>query len=395
MELRMSANIVCSDGKHGGKLHYILLSPHDNSLEALVVEHGLVGQRDLVVDKEDIAEINPDGNVEQIDIKFTQSGLVNQPEYINPDYIVPTSTGESFSSSYLDAVDGALVTPLTLGSSPATIYPMTTEASSPIPAQDFSRLTKNMTLLKEGTHVNDRYGNAVGGLASVMLDSTATATVIGIVAKAGWLFTKETFIPLEWIDSIGTEGISLKYAKGELSNLPQPQTNFMQSQQETRLDSARENGMVSSYNSFQNPPARDDWANGRDSATEPVVTGATLTNTAAAPAVTTPAVATDRGPRQLEHRDESGSDRGDSNADMDRRSPLAPATNRIADQLAGNSSGPYSGADTKDEGESSHASPNNLVGNIITPANINASGTGVAGVSPLVPPVVSEQDREH
>jgi uncharacterized protein YrrD len=389
MELRMGANIVCSDGKHGGKLHYILLSPHDNSLEALVVEHGLVGQRDLVVDKEDIAEINPDGNVEQIDIKFTQSGLVNQPEYINPDYIVPTSTGEKFSSSYLDAVDGALITPLSLGSSPAAIYPMSIESSSPLPAQDSLKLTRNMTLLKEGTHVNDRYGNAVGGLASVMLDSTDTTKVTGIVAKAGWLFTKETFIPLEWIDSIGTEGISLKYAKGELSNLPQPQTNFMQSQQETVPDLARENGTVSNYNEFQNPPARDDWASSRDSATEPVVMGAALTNTAA-----TPDVATSQGSRQLENMDESGSDRGDSNADMDNRSPLAPATNRIADQLAGNSSGPYSGADTKNEGEPSHASPNNLVGNIITPANINASGTG-AGVSPLVPPVVSEQDRER
>jgi hypothetical protein len=190
-----------------------------------------------------------------------------------------------------------------------------TDASLSQPqTQDRLNLINNMTLLKEGTHVNDRYGNAVGGVISVMLDSTAK--ISGVVAKAGWLFTKETFLPVEWIDSFSTEGVSLKYAKGELSNLPQPQINSIQVEQ----------GAVT---------------------------------------------------------------------DVDNRSPLAPATNRIADQLAGNSSGVYSGADTKDEGEPSQANPKNLAGSIITPANINASGTGVAGISPLVLPIVSEQDRER
>jgi hypothetical protein len=94
MELRIGANIVCSDGKHGGKLHFILLNPQDNSLEAIVVEHGLVGQRDLLVDKGNIAQINPDGDVERIDIKFTQNGLINQPEYVNAAYLAPTPRGD-------------------------------------------------------------------------------------------------------------------------------------------------------------------------------------------------------------------------------------------------------------------------------------------------------------
>ena len=79
-------------------------------------------------------------------------------------------------------------------------------------------------------------------------------------------------------------------------------------------------------------------------------------------------------------RSEDG-ERGDSNRDIDNSSPLSPATNRIADEIAGDSNDAHSGSDTRDQGDQANRGvPEDT---FVPPAAGN--GLPAGSVAPLIP----------
>jgi uncharacterized protein YrrD len=73
--------------------------------------------------------------------------------------------------------------------------------------------------LKEGTSVFTTSGEEVGKINRFILDPT-TNEVTHVVVQKGWLFTEDTVVPIDMIDSANEDKVVLKEDTGEFDKLP-------------------------------------------------------------------------------------------------------------------------------------------------------------------------------
>jgi len=472
MELRLGANVICSDGRQGGKLHFVVLDRTNNTLDDIIVERGFLGARDMTVQASDIGEISPDG--QQIDLKINEEELNNRPEYVVGKMVAQATEGGSYTADNgggfgstpaasafgAGGVTGSGIIAGGAGGVPSAIYPI---AAMSGPLNDVVQrqpeglnISDDAPTIKEGARVSDRYDNTIGNVSALTFNNQMQLTALTV--KAGFLFTKETVISMDWVETIADTSVRLKYAKEELpemqvnsdSHLPSIETannqvqpnfgmadmtsnayaadtvattsNFAAPYRDTLASQNATSTNTTNYttqNSYttsgkdeapdiviRDVPATDYLSGNTNSGQSTTVSGyssasgssmSVNSNVSSSMAATDTKSMTDERsnimsadtnrPIPMGNNEVYGNtgsedgERGDSNSDMSNRSPLSPATNRIADAIAGDSSDAYSGADTSDQGDNANRGiPEDVA---MPPAAVNGIATG--NIAPLIP----------
>lgn len=390
MELKLGAGVWCSDADQVGTVHFVVLDKRDGSLESIVVERGFFGERDTVVPAEDIQEVSFDGG--RVDLKISEAELSNRTEFVPASYIMPNAIGNSNFVANGTIVPDTLVGPFTAGEPigqgalpldmngiPA-LYPVGTSlvetGASVLQPQIDERVNvdEDRPVIKEGARVADNVDDTVGHISSLQLDQTGHLS--GLTIKEGFLFTKQTFIPASWIDAITTDGISLKYSKDQVKNLSSNADNSG-------------GDMLETTSTLPTPLEAGDLAVTQNNL-QPAATGvagmrATMSNVNTESSRRENVTMRDErmDDRPLENSNTTGTDRL---AQAAQEGPLTPATNRIAEQISGDTADSYTGANTNDQGDVGRIG--GITGVPLAPASVGGSATNTTGVSPLVPPIL-------
>ena len=237
MELKLGANVICSDGRQGGKLHFVVLDRTNNTLDDIIVAQGFLGARDLTVQARDIAEISPDG--QQIDLKINEDELNNRPEYVIGKTVAPMTAGGGYTADNgigfgstpaaaafgAGSITGSGTIAGGAGGVPSAIYPVAAGMSGPNndmvqPQPEGLNIADDAPMIKEGARVTDRYDNTIGSVAALTFNDQME--LMALTVKEGFLFAKETVISMDWVENIADTTVTLKYAKEELPGLQAP-----------------------------------------------------------------------------------------------------------------------------------------------------------------------------
>jgi uncharacterized protein YrrD len=73
--------------------------------------------------------------------------------------------------------------------------------------------------ISEGTDIRDCDGEKVGEVAELSIDPE-TAQPVSLRVKSGFIFKSERELPVEWIEELGPEYVSLSVPKSEVEALP-------------------------------------------------------------------------------------------------------------------------------------------------------------------------------
>ncbi len=471
MELKLGANVICSDGRQGGKLHFVVLDRTNNTLDDIIVARGFLGAHDMTVQATDIGEISPDG--QQIDLKINEDELNNRPEYVVGNLVAPVTggggytadNGIGFGSTFAAAFGaGGIIGSGTIaggaGGVPSAIQPVATGMSGPnndmVERQpEGLNIADDAPTIKEAARVSDRYDNTIGSVSALTFNDQMQLTALTV--KAGFLFTKETVVSMDWVEDIDDTTVTLKYAKEELpamqansgytpnlqadnnlgqtnigmadmtsnayaadtadttSNSASPDGDTLTNQNDTSTNTANYTTQTSYAASGQDEapdvvirdvPAANYSSGNRDSGQSVAMSAysntsggpmsgnssdsssmtATKTNSMTDERSNTMSADTNR-PTSMGSNETYGNtrsedgERGDSNSDMDNRSPLSPATNRIADEISGDSSDAFSGSDTRDQGDHDNRAVSEDT--FLPPAAGN--GLPAGSIAPLIP----------
>jgi len=206
MELKIGARVEAADGAFG-RLGQVILSPLDRRVVALVVRHGLLQPRDIVVPVAEIA----DATEQRVQLRLSRAELEGRPDFDPTAYVELAGGNQGYrAGEALVAVHG--------GAGDAQARGLVAHhlgADAQIAHQ--GSLAGQTIALRHGQVVWCSDGR-VGQVDLLLLDSTGQ--VRHFVIRKGLLLGRDVIVPVEWVRRIDARGVWLAVARADLDRLP-------------------------------------------------------------------------------------------------------------------------------------------------------------------------------
>jgi sporulation protein YlmC with PRC-barrel domain len=236
MELKLDATIYSDfDGKEVGKLRFAVFDPKTARLDSLIIRLGLVlERRDVMVAAQHISAVSWNG--QYINLNLSKAELENQPDFIEAKYVIPVPDGSttlradepltppsfiSYGGDVIDVEYTPLETRLVVAT-PLVAYPTEPvnmadgelEARVEVEHQQERLVPEDGFRLGHDTKVVDKYDLRLGHLNRVLLDETRK--LVQLLVKEDAPFKQEAAVPADWVESITSEVVVLRYSKEEI-----------------------------------------------------------------------------------------------------------------------------------------------------------------------------------
>ena len=213
MQIKANALVVSADGKDVGHVRRVVIDPRTDAISDLVIREGILFTEDRVVPIEMVADTDGERVHLKIDAKAAESlGL--------------------FEETYYQPVDGegrrlptATFAPAYYWYPPVFGYEPTALSGTAMPEQLGYQLRKerhipeNTVALKEGATVKSRDGHHIGHLEQV-LTAPGSDQATHLVLSEGLLHKNHKIIPLDWVDKIAEDEVTLAVAPSVIEKLP-------------------------------------------------------------------------------------------------------------------------------------------------------------------------------
>jgi sporulation protein YlmC with PRC-barrel domain len=203
MHIAFGTRVVDSEGKAVGTVRYLVLHPHTQQVDGLVVHQGIVRSREMVVPMAKVASAAP-----PIRLALRAADLESLPLF-NPEHLRPMpdhwDMPLGFDERDLFMVGGG-------GWMEATLpFEQTSSAVSGTPKYETDTDSVNYDLpepdIAKGMAVYDSTGRRVGDVESVDF-AQASGKITWIVVRRGHLFARDTTVPASLIESV-TDRVTL------------------------------------------------------------------------------------------------------------------------------------------------------------------------------------------
>jgi uncharacterized protein YrrD len=208
MRIELGSDVYDRSGDKVGTVDRIVVDPRTREIDKIVVREGLLLRHEYLLDVEDIERPADDG----IYLRLTADEVTSRPEFVEEQfttmsdvdrgslpYVVPNAGG---AGMYLWGASDAGRGFDERGSmfEPARSQGPVIENRSNIPEED--------VVISEGTDVVGADGEKVGTVDEIMFDEYGK--IYGFVVRAGFVFTRDVRIPMDWVESTGGEHIRLR-----------------------------------------------------------------------------------------------------------------------------------------------------------------------------------------
>jgi sporulation protein YlmC with PRC-barrel domain len=214
IQFQKNAVVVDSNGQQIGSLHRVVVDPNTKVLTNIVIRTGaLFNQEERVVPIDCIAETTPDLIILSEDVKDLKNFLPFEEEHI-----VDIEEHVEHSSP------GASVQPTLYGSPLFGVVPQTR-----IDEEFATRVDQNIpegtVAMREGAKVISADGKNLGTIERIFTDIT-DEQITDLLISQGKIKKKTKLVPIEWVNNINEEEVSLlvnKISVDSLDDIPIPE----------------------------------------------------------------------------------------------------------------------------------------------------------------------------
>jgi osmotically-inducible protein OsmY len=206
LELKIGARVKATDGAFG-HLRHVILSPLDRRVVALIIRHGVMPPRDVVVPIAEVADANEQG----VWLRASRAELEARPAFDPAEYVELPNGDQGYDAGpALVAVHGGA------GDTVARAL-VATHLGSDARIAHQGRLAGQAIALRRGQAVWCSDGRA-GRVDLLLLDSAGQ--VRHFVIRKGLLLGRDIIVPIEWVRRIDERGVWLAVALAALDRLP-------------------------------------------------------------------------------------------------------------------------------------------------------------------------------
>ena len=204
MKFAFGTRVFSSDGEEIGAIKEVIVDPGSRELVGLVVQEGLLFQRDQVVDVSLVESTDEDG------VRLSCAGEVLEEqaqEYREDEYVAldpPTDLEGAPESVWIRPPD------LSASLLPPGFGPIALPPEIAVPIED-------VTLL-HGSSVSDVSGEIIGSVEALLTDSEERIT--HVVVSEGIAFPQSKLVPLDWVASVEDNAVSLSVSSAAVGRLP-------------------------------------------------------------------------------------------------------------------------------------------------------------------------------
>jgi len=193
-EFTIGAEVMARDGEPLGSVAYVVVQPPRLHVTNLVVSTGSLLGRDIVVPVDAVEQADE----QRVHLALTKEQFAAQPDYVDVEYQQPTQDWQMGGLGY----PGSTV-----------LWPTGTYFAQP------ESVTVNAPAgtvgLHEGMDVQSGDGHRVGSIDGLETDPS-TGDLTAIAVKHGFLFTHDTVIPMEEIQGVDNDIVTLRTSHDEL-----------------------------------------------------------------------------------------------------------------------------------------------------------------------------------
>jgi uncharacterized protein YrrD len=201
-DVDIGADVYGVDGKKLGKVTYVVVRPPEMLVTDIVVSTGGILGRDIVVPADRILDV-VDGDVF---LSIDEEELKAHPDYVEVEYEKPPPGWEP--PPYFSYPPAAVLLP------PTASIPELVDVRVNVPPGTQG--------IRKGMEVDTVDGHKVGTIDKVDID-LETDEVTGFVVKEGFLFARDTAIPIGDVKEIRGNKVILKLTKDQIDRVEREQ----------------------------------------------------------------------------------------------------------------------------------------------------------------------------
>jgi len=208
MKFQLGAEVVDFEGKKIGSLKQIVVDPLTQKIRSLIIEQGLLFKEDKVLPISLVLQAEED----QIKLVETEQELAELRPYQGESY---------FTYQYQEKKRPPTLIPGNyLAIRPDTDYGKPQEHLAVFEKKTPRKnLPEPMDRLKKGADVFSLEGNKVGQVEEVMA-VPETKHITHLIIDRGFLKRESVLIPIDWVDEINAEKLSLQVDQQVIDHLP-------------------------------------------------------------------------------------------------------------------------------------------------------------------------------
>lgn len=203
LDLKVGSPVFCTDGK-AGRLAYVVVDEDDEVVTGLIVRHGVLLARDVVVPVHWVQKVDEEG----IHLNATLKELEAQPVFREVDFRIPDPTARPIQG-HPPAEQRVWISP----------YAEVSPTARPMIAQRV-RLGVDEDEITLGRDVEVMADDGELGTVDHVLVDPQTRRITHIVVRTGPLIPRDIIVPIEKAYSLGSERIAVHGTREALACSP-------------------------------------------------------------------------------------------------------------------------------------------------------------------------------
>jgi len=238
MRFNLGAKVYTSDGEEIGKVDRLVVDPRTDTINEFVVRRGLLTQHDVIIPTSEIRDRIGNDDDHQLHLTLTAARVRALPQFEESSYVVPPVG--LFSGGYggVNAGDASDSTGMGLFSGGGVLWPGSTYNAAPPTAvgtglnadaaanadadaagtvmDPMERSRPDDVFISTGTDVVVAVSEKKLGTVHELVMDTQSGKVTELIVRRGLLGGKELRIPIQFIESVGSDAIYVSLDESRL-----------------------------------------------------------------------------------------------------------------------------------------------------------------------------------
>lgn len=208
MRLELGSDVLDRSGDKIGTVDRIVVNPTTKEIDKFVVRKGFLTRHDMLVSLENVARQTEDG----IQLDLTTDEVSELPEFVEEQFTTISDTDRNALPFIVPNAGGAGMylwgaTDAGRGFDDRGSMFEPARSAGPV-VENRSNIPEEDVVISQGTDVIGADGEKVGTVDEIVFDEFGH--IDGFIVRAGFIFTRDVRIPMDWVETTGEEHVRLR-----------------------------------------------------------------------------------------------------------------------------------------------------------------------------------------